>query len=244
MDILIAGRSHKFTIGLKDRFGAALTDPDSVSFQVLNESGVVIEGPTSLTASGSIVEVFPNTSLTGTRGYRLLQVLYAKGGDNYMEELEFVVEQFNLLEVGSNSFQTYPSAIVRSYDLTDIDSFRIATKQEKQIAMVTAFHALGTLNYFVTGRTYGQIDTLSAVEFEALNPRFVEALRKAQIVEANEYLSGDTPHKKRQMGVFSETIGESSMFFRTGKPLPLPVTRRSLDILRGYVVWEMGVGRA
>lgn len=245
MDILIAGRTHTFTVGLKDKFGAALTDPDSLSFQVLDDTGAVIEGPTTLTASGSVVDVVPNTALTGaTRAFRVLQVLYSKGGENFLEEVEFIIEQYNVLEIGSNSFQTYSDAMLRSYDLVDIDGWRIAPKQDRQVAMVSAFHALASMNFFVTGKTYGQIDTLTAAQFLALNPRFVEALRKAQIVEANEYLSGDTPHKKRQMGIFSETIGESSMFFRTGKALPLPVTRRSLDILRGYISWEMGVGRA
>lgn len=246
MDVIIAGRAATFNIALKDGAGALVASPDSCSWVLLNGAGVEITPAQSITVVGSVVSISPNTVIgtSDLRAYRLIRVTFSKAGITYVAEHEFILESEVILEVGNNSFQTYPDSVVRALDISDIDDFRLAEKSSKQAALITAFHSLSTLNFYVDGARYGQIDQLTDLEFEALSPRFKEAIRKAQIVEANEYLSTNSAHKKRQLGIFSETIGESSMFFRTGKPIPLPVTRRAMDILRGYIVWELGVGRA
>jgi hypothetical protein len=71
--------------------------------------------------------------------------------------------------------------------------------------------------------------------FESFPLHFITALRRAQIAEANEVLSLGDPSDKRKVGIMSETIGESSMMFRVGKPLELGLSHAALSILKGYV---------
>ena len=246
MDIVIAGRSVTFNIALKDGAGASVTAPDTCSWSLYDGANAVINGPNSVVVGGSVLSVTPPTTISGTdlRAYRKIEVTFEKAGVTNVVDYEFILEQPIILEAGLNSFQDYPDAVITAMEISDIDAFQLADKSQKQTALITAFHSLSTLNFYINGVTYGQIDQLSKTEFEALPDRFKKTIKKAQIVEANENLSTNSAHRKRQLGIFSETIGESSMFFRTGKPIPLPVTRRALDILRGYIVWEMGVGRA
>lgn len=230
--------------------GVAMSDPTLASFRVLDGNGAEVVGETTVIpeAGSSVVEIeVPaelNTLSEGEiRGYRLVELTFEIDGRTYTVSDEYLIESQDSLVLLTNSFQTYPEAMTRLYDLTDIDTLVRADRAQRVTALINAFHNITTLQFNVGGWNYVNLARMSVEDFLALPERFLDRLRLAQLVEANEALNRFSVHKKRQQGLMSETIGESSMMFRPEKILNVPVTRRSLDLLRGYVSWDVGLAR-
>lgn len=85
---------------------------------------------------------------------------------------------------------------------------------------------------------------MSVADFDQLPPDFVKAIKRAQLLEADIILGGDVVGRKRQDGIISETIGESSTYFSSKPYLNLPVSRQAYEEIKRYVTLKIGVARA
>jgi hypothetical protein len=166
------------------------------------------------------------------------------GTDTFTYSIYFIAEPVDNLTIATNSYQSYYGAILNAEDLHGIDSFKNATKEEQCAALSHAYKVLNTMTYSDGYKDYYNLGSLTQVEMEALTAPFLQALRFAQVIEANEMLDGNSLFQKRQEGVMSETIGESSMMFRPGNILNYPITRRSMMFLRNYIVLRARLERA
>jgi hypothetical protein len=86
--------------------------------------------------------------------------------------------------------------------------------------------------------------TQTLSDWNTYPPRFQNALKRAQMLEANSILGGNQIADKRRDGIISETIGESKIFLNNRPPLRTPVTREALEALYGYLYYQSRVGRA
>lgn len=75
-----------------------------------------------------------------------------------------------------------------------------------------------------------------------LRPDQREKLIRAQVIEANFLMSGNTPEKQRLAGLLSHSAGESAHFYRTSKPLELPVCRATANALKGIITYVARIG--
>ena len=87
------------------------------------------------------------------------------------------------------------------------------------------------------------IRSLTINDLLLLPSAFLIALRKAQISEADIVMGGGSVHRKREDGLMSDTVGESKIMFRPGKPVVLPVDRRTLSYLSGYIYHGLSLTR-
>lgn len=250
MQTYLAGYDIPLQVPLADASGVAIVAPTSVSFDVVDENGVEIIALTSLTPTATSTQdvVIPAVSnglgLDDSNGLRKVRLFVVSAGVTYLVEWSYIIESASPLVSGGNSFQSLEMAELTALNLADIDAWHSSSRTLRISAMRNAFHAIGQLYLQVGDVKYPQITTIGVNDFNLLDWRFLQQIRLAQLVEANEFLAGDTVHKKRMTGLLSETIGESSMFFRPGKMLITPVTRRSMQLLGAYLVWEMRVGRS
>jgi hypothetical protein len=251
MDTYFAGSEIRLELPFALASGATVDGVTAVAYEITDSSGGVVLAASNLTPAPAdnahvLTLSAEQTALAAgvVRDVRVVRFSFEHGGATHTTYHEFYIEARDVLRLMQNSYQTYEHALLVARDVADIEGFNGATREQRITALVNAFHSLNTLNFFVTGHYYGDLGVVPAAEFQAMNARFQRAICTAQVIEANEFLSGDTIHKKRQAGLLSESIGESSMFWRPEKVLLIPVTRRSLDVLRGYVVWEMRTGRA
>lgn len=79
----------------------------------------------------------------------------------------------------------------------------------------------------------------------AVPDRQMVAIRKAQLLEASALLNVNPVIAARRNGLMSMTVGESSQFFRPGKPLEQAVlSNQALECLKPYIrrVTKMGRG--
>lgn len=171
---------------------------------------------------------------------------------------EVVVESENLLVVGENSFATFQDLTLESFDMTDLATFRDSTKEEQIAALITAYYNTGSMRVsFFSHRDL--IDPLSimpaelslilstrrlkAADIEKLKPGVRQQLMRCQLAEANSILGGNPIERQRSLGLLSHSAGESTHFYRTSKPLELPVSKRAAVELRGIINYAVRISR-
>lgn len=225
----------------------------TAEYRVVDETGadvvarVAVPGFTAGDTSVTInVTSLQNTLAAGSnRALRKVYVyLTAADGTSVVNETAFIIETQDYLQRGSNSFQTYEEAIFKSLDIPNLDSWDAASDQERKAALVAAYHQMVRLT-FVDDDGYDIYDIAdyTSVELDAMTTGLYEALKRAQIVEADELMSGDGVADLRRDGLMASSIGEVSQMFRPGKPILLPISRRALRYLAGYVSYAIKTTR-
>ena len=240
--------------------GTALFTPASASYRVLNESFEELVPETALaigvgeTVAAITVDASVNTLGGVLRGLRLVEVTaHTDDGNIVTLAHRYIIAATHVLFVGRNSYQTFEQAILTAMDMPPLNGWRVSTEAQQVGAMIEAHHRLGLLDYAVTfddsqsrlgGSIYvDDINGLTEAEFMNLPERFVVAIRRAQLAEADVILGGDPVGERRRDGLMVETIGESKNMFRHGKPLEFPVSNRALRYLTGYVKLGAGLAR-
>lgn len=171
------------------------------------------------------------------------------------------------LQLLVNSFQTYEHSLMERFNMPALDGWDSATDLERQSAMVESFFRLQKLGYRIKMAGWGdsppagysvsmpwlagdwvispRIWPIMQVDWWTQYPQhFKEAMYRAQIAEADVILNGDIVAERRADGLLSETIGSSSMMFRSGKPLDMPISKQTAKYLTNYIEWRLTTTRS
>lgn len=91
--------------------------------------------------------------------------------------------------------------------------------------------------YLLTYWRTENLNEVPATTVSTLPKAFLAALGRAQVLEADSLMSAasGSTEARRNGGVTSETVGESSVRFRDGKPLSMIVSNAALRALGGFV---------
>lgn len=143
----------------------------------------------------------------------------------------------------NRSYQSLALAQATAFDIPNLNAWSTATEVEQRGALIEAFNRIGRLRFNVDGTYYTDINEQTQAQMLELPSVFLDKLRRAQVIEADVILGGDSVAQKRLDGLLSETVGESSKMWRPGKPLTLPVSKRALSALAGYLSYGARVGR-
>lgn len=244
-----------------------ITDQNSFLFSAPLDGFVAGSTQATVTVSAAV-----NTLTEGiSQALRSIELRCTLAGGNSIDlTTSFAIARADTLEVGVNSFQSYAQAEFTSLSVPNIDSWNAASRVARQAALIDArshicqlsFTPLNdsvnwgqdSLNYIPEGTRStnyvggmlspgGDLGLLTAEQYAQLPPRFLDALAKAQLVEADSILGGDTIERKRMNGLVQDVIGESSQTYRQGKPLEMPVSRRALRYLSLYITYAKRIGR-
>lgn len=254
MNVYSDGSQVVLTIPFADSDGNAVTVA-SAAYRVLDELGTEIVASTPIAISGGEVET--SITVTGanntlavdaTRMMRVIELTMTDGNSSiYVTSTRYIIEATSVLEVYSNTLVTYDEAIMIAMDIPNLGSWDAATDRQRQAALLDAYAAIARLSFevpdsrdpmeylFAGSTVIDSIYDLDPADWALLPAQFITDFSKAQVVEADSLLGGDDVADRRRRGLMSETIGESSMMFRPGKPLNLPVNQRTLRYLTGYV---------
>ncbi|CAO3459764.1 hypothetical protein [Azospirillum argentinense] len=260
-----SGSAATVTIPFVDDNGDPVI-PTAAAVRVLDEDGGVLLASHALAvAPGDTEAVYTvsgalNTVAAG-KTVRVVVVLLTTADGAVEVQVPYVVRAGSELVVPRTSFQTYYQAILLAQDMPRMDGWGRAGEAERTAALIEAYDRLTRIGYEVRRPT--GLDTLNRLDpgwvehyrprdwplltpeqFRAADAGWRMALRKAQIVEADIILNGDVIAGRRRAGLMSETIGESSMMFRAGKPLSLGVSEEALRYLTGFVTLRAMTGRA
>lgn len=259
MKTIPVGTPVTVTIPFQTAYGEPVV-PTALSVRVLDENEAEVVGATSVSFAPGDTEVAvlvsgPNNTLSvgAIKGYRLIELTMTTDDGTVVTSTDYMIATATRLVVMVNSFQTFGMAKMLSSEIPGLVGFSQASEDDQIACLVEAYERLTRLGYYVKWprdedqQRYIDLNAVERVapkrwrvidadEFELIFPApFKQAIRKAQIVEANEILVGDAVSDKRRSGLLSESIGESSVFFRTGRPIDLGISRAALEYLTGYI---------
>lgn len=256
MNIVLTNQPAAVTIAAPD--GA--TD---YSYRVIDQNEAVLVPDTALASLGGLSEVVItvpdtiNALAAGTiRALRSVVVHFTTPGGLVKTTSEYIVEEEQTLVVNVNTFQTYGESVLNAYELFNLAGWSAASQQDRASALIAARRNISQLRFRYVFDAYQNIveNTVGVSDLSLITPSnwatlpadFKAALKRAQILEADFLLTGgeNLVDVKRRMGIVSETIGESSMFMRSVKPLDLAICRRALKELSKYVLHRVRTTRS
>jgi hypothetical protein len=232
---------------------------DSVHLKVVIGGVTTWEDPTPILWADAIQGVtFPAaaSTITGWNAYAKFIIAW----DGGFVTTPVIIEADDILRVLENSFGTWEDIELKSRYMVNMIMFNLASEDQQKAALIQAYHNIGDVHvdfcpphrrarYQPQNRMW---DEEGVFENSGLHRVFStrmldedqwlrvkdwqkDGLLKAQIIEANFLLSDQTPEKQRLAGLLSHSAGESAHFYRTTKPLELPVCRAAALALKGII---------
>lgn len=241
--------------------------PVSATFEVRDEAGVVIAAAAALDLTGvtDALAVTVPGNLNGlegkTRGARTVIVAMTFSDGGYVEPASYLLIPALRLKRLTNTFVTDGEALITRSEMPALDGWDAAEKEDRAAALITAHRSLCrlTLRYkretSMSRATWGdsegadyiyvtELDKLLDSEWAELPVEVQTALQRAQMREADILLRGDPVADRRRSGIVSETVGESSMFFRQVPEVRGPVSREAMEEIGRYVFRSTRIARA
>jgi hypothetical protein len=272
MNFYPEGYTVELVVAFTDLNGAAVTPTvvnatltDGEDAVLANFDNIVIEDG----AASATVTVPSGYNLLDDgelRAARILHVELVTAAGSIKRSLSYVVESEQRLEIMTNTFQTYEAAEIQALDIPNISGWSSASEDQRKAALVEAYRRL--TNIPMKFPTYGaqrnwdgfnklidrdlECETIITREgwnevtpdlYSSFPSGFKKALRRAQFLEANELLQGDSVGAKHRAGIVTETIGESSVTLRAGR-IDFGVASQTLQALTGYIYFNMRIKRA
>lgn len=225
-----------FVWSLYDEIGTVLVADTSVAVSETDTSVVV-------TVSGS-----DNTLATGNQieSRELLAKVVDTSGVEHTLRAYYIVANTNRLVSMVNSLVTYPQALRLSMDFADLRGWQLASQEQREAALVQAFGNLTLLklspDYFPS--EFISLIDMADADFQQVDAKIRDAFQRAQLVEANVLLGGDGTDLHRKSGIMSQSVGESTTFFRTIKPVDLPISKQALKLVSRYLDMSIKLARA
>lgn len=235
-------------------------------YSVFDDAGAQVVAETSVAVTGSEetirvpVSGANNTVPAGEGGARtiLLNVTTADGTLQLSET--YLLEQFAFLTVPAESALTLPQSVMLTNQLasTVLEIWGDTTDHERQAALREAWTRIARFplmpwkgwdvvpdqasSNLRSGRF--SVNELSVTDWNMLPDTFKNALKRAQLIEAAVILEGDPTWDRRQDGLISKTVGESSEMFRSTKSANSVVSPKAYREISAYISRTVSVGRA
>lgn len=249
MQVYLGDQDTTLTIPLADKDGN-LIEALTCEYRVIDQDEVVLVAKTTLDTfvasdvEATVTVLAANNALgTAARALRLVELYLTTASGVTTLAHEYIIEAPSVLEAGTNSFQNYPTALLVGYEIPNLPAWSLASKDEKIVALKAAWRNFSRIGLRFLDESI-DITKLSKTSFLALNAEYREALSRAQVIEADYLLGGDETGDLRRSGVMSATVGESSQFFRTTKPLETALCKRAMKEIARYIITTVKVGRA
>ena len=203
------------------------------------------------------------------RAARVLRVVLDTQNGSLTKTFMYAIESEQRLVIMDNSFMTLGTAEFIALDMpgaSDVTGWNAATSDQKLAALTAAYRRLTSIPMkFRVIDPETTIDAWSKLVLpdladtvrisregwteitkdyfdETFPDRFKAALKRAQLIEANDLLLGDTVGDKLRANIISETIGERSYTLRDGR-VDYGASDKALRELTGYIDFNSRIVR-
>lgn len=233
-----------------------LLEPAALRWRVGDETGVLVQDwrDEPVVAYAELVELQLDAAHTtlapaALRGARTVELeITLADGTALVHRQVLLLTARDQLQVGVNTFATYAQALICTQDFTSATLTgwsATENRQQQEAALVEAFQAMRGMPLVVAGRDRLWLSDLSTDEYLSYVTDEQKAdLMKAQLLEASAILEVDPALIARRKGIMSSTVGEASQFFRTSKPLELPMlSQQAVMLLKPYLRWSTVLAR-
>jgi hypothetical protein len=237
------------SVSLTDQTGALIAGPTDVSPSLITGDVLSITVPSS-----------QNQLPTGTpHGLRQAVTSFTTSDGVYTDTQTYILKSSAPLIRMVNSFILEPETYVTRFEMPPMPAWDQAQDDDRIAALTSAYRNMVQLRYRypigiasqsriidfgglsiddVYGRLYAVIADMAffhELDYNGWPDSFQQALKRAQMAEANVLLQGDPVGDKRRQGIETETVGESSMTFRKIPDVSLAVSKEALIYLRGFL---------
>ncbi|EMA2752289.1 hypothetical protein U2H75_003023 [Escherichia coli] len=264
--------SLTFAFNVLDIESAAYTVKDGSGNLLV--SGVEIDISSGQMSIPVVVPFEHNLLYDKERDLRYVTVKAVASGLVHEEQKMYVLLKSFELAVPSQSFATISEAQMQAIDMLNGDTLLVdgegmmrkrlleATRRIKslpfslqRIFRVDSDKERAQLNIFSSndlpfsgGNSYERdlLDwgRITSEQFESFPDHFKEALKLSVISEACEIASGNEVASARDDGLLSESIGETTNMYRTGKSATAQVSRNTWRLLTEYINNRIVIRRA
>lgn len=165
-------------------------------------------------------------------------------GLSHTETHRYYLSNPKPLSVGENSLVTYVQALMIVPELSNLQGWYMASDAQHVAAMIEAYN---TLSRFPLNRNFTHQRITDYTKEELANVEVTGALAdfcRAQLLHANYLLGGEVEKSMRDNGVMSHSVGESTTFFRTSKPLDYGISSRAYQYISRYISRDVVINRA
>lgn len=254
-----AGSDVLVTLPLLDGAGAALV-PTALDWRLLDESEAVIQDWTAIAvevpAQTQVDLAIPGAlnTLAGTAlyGARLVELRVACADGVLTLPSLYTIERTVKLIPMVNSFGTLMQLQIAAQYLRahDVAHFEGASEDVRERALLASFRAIMDMPLVVLDEKGAELGWLRDMEAPErvlkVGPTMLADLRAAQVLAASDALGlpGDPAAQARLSGIVSMTVGESSQFFGTSKPLEEAISKAAARVLGRYIRRSNRIGRA
>lgn len=250
MNKVIAGQSAVIHVDFEDPFGNFIT-PSEATYSITDENGTALKADVVINAtSPSELIVVPDSDNLLEPGqisaYRMVVVKFKdETGNTYTNAHHYIIQRVSTLEVGVTGFGTMGELMIQSTRMPELDELLAFSPEKITEALAGAYFNIGRLNVELKAGnvTFNSTFDMKAEDVLALDTRDRLRLIQAQLIEANFLLGGNPVEQRRRMGLLSESVGEVSQFFRTVRPVILPVSDDCARILSPYIRRSLRIAR-
>lgn len=240
----------------------------SIEMEVVDHEGVVLSAKAPIgafvaaspTVAAIVLATFNDLDATENAAARTINLYLT--GTGLAAGIALLSASYRLvhedrLPVPEASFQTLAGADMVAEDMVNLSAWATATDQAKVSALMESRHQIAAMRYHYVPDDWQSrvtavvdcpdLDGLSANEFAQLDAAFRAALRRAQVLQADEFLargaSADAAYQ--DAGVVSIVIGESSRTYSRTRTAAQSraVGSRALSVLSRFLAAPR-VGRA
>lgn len=257
MQNFVPGAPVTLTIALNMESGEAIAEPTLIRWRLVDEAEVELQAwetvPQPLPVQGEFSVTVPsllNTLAPGaTRALRTVEAEITTPQGVVPVSQSYLIAASSALALGNNSWMTYGQALLISEMIPGLTSWMASRRDFREYALMIAFARLGRMAIYAgssgTSGTYatGWLHEMPPEVFAQTDPRFQDAVRRAQLIEADYILSDDQIRGYREAGVVSMTVGETSSFFRNVKPMKLGLCQDAFEAIRPWTSSRVVVRR-
>lgn len=235
----------------------------SASYTVIDETGQyrIIDAAVAIVSGEITIEIaeehnlIPTGSISAARQVAIK--LTAPGISPVTIKRTYLISPNTRLVVGTNSLMSQLKFAIL-YDEMPVNLLDGATEDEQVRALSNAYRNISKLRlrfedaFYLAiaeqGETLDQVKsrirglanftTLELIALEATSPIAHMQLCQAQIIEAEGVAGAYPVEDRRKSDMISESADQSARFFRTSRPIRMPVYRATADALTGLIDWD------
>lgn len=263
MNIFAPGSKVILTFDMVHPVSLDAIDPASANWTLFDDEGTELVSNQGLTVAGgegqlSITIVQAHNVISGSNGARTAVLLVTNAaGEQVTMEQSYVLQGVTALAVPASSGMTMAKAMMVANEMGNdlITTWLEADAPEQKRSLLEAWRhvarlsflpfngldATGVDNDIAEGRF--RLNELTAENWAQMPQQFVDAVRRAQLIQAAVILGADAAFDRRMDGLLSKTVGESSEMFAARKPVSALHPKARAEIMR-FLNRTITVGRA
>mgnify|MGYP003636877717 CR=1 FL=1 len=264
MNTFIPGSDITLTFDMVDDESETI-DPVSATFDVFDHEGVQLVTGQAITVVGSedqletVIDATHNT-ITGAEGARsvIMNIVAANGNKRLTKTYLLSGQSFLVVpeESGMTIIQSEMLSVKMAQSVLEV--WNDEDEKRKSAALRESWTRLSRIP-FSPWRDFEVPDSdvpkslingdfalnqLSMSEWLQLPANFKGAIKRAQLIEAAVLLDGDPTWDRRQDGLISKTVGESSEMFSSKKAAFSTISPKSQREISAYIRRRIVIGRA